>query len=196
MRNPLGYKVLRTYQQGEEIYQLTKEFTATYLHTIKDSRLVSHMNDSGRSVPRNIAEGYGRNNTKQYYEFLGFAFGSLLELLEDYLGLERDIKGGLRMIREDKGEQRVTKDNNGVQRDIGDTKGGQGGTRDNKGAIRDISKIIKLCMGEKTMLKRQMERLEQMVGEQGLMSNNQRIAKAMAENRRKEQEFNRWLKSL
>lgn len=179
----MGYKVLRTYQQGEEIYQLTKEFTATYLHTIKDNRLISHMNDSGRSVPRNIAEGYGRNNTKQYYEFLGFAFGSLLELLEDYLGLEKDIKEGLR----------DTKDNKGVQRDIRDTKGGQGVTRDSKGGQWDISKGIKLCMGEKTMLKRQMERIETMVGEQGLISNNQRIAKAMAENRRREQEFDRWL---
>lgn len=206
MRNPLGYKVLRTYQQGEEIYQLTKEFTAKYLHSIKDSRLISHMNDSGRSVPRNIAEGYGRNNTKQYYEFLGFAFGSLLELLEDYLGLEKDIKEGLR----------DTKDNKGVQRDIRDTKGGQGvtmdskggqwvskgnngilrTTKDNEGELRDISKAIKLCMGEKTMLKRQMERIEEMVGEQGLMSNNQRIAKVMTENRRKEQEFDKWLKSL
>ena len=68
MRNPLGYKVLRTYQQGEEIYELVKGFTAKYLDPIKDSRLISHMNDSSRSVPRNIAEGYGRNNTKQYLE--------------------------------------------------------------------------------------------------------------------------------
>jgi len=95
MRSPLGYKVLRTYQQGEVIYGLVKSFTTLYLHPIADSRLISHMNDSGRSVPRNIAEGYGRNNTKQYYEFLGFSFGSLLELLEDSLELEEDIKGGL-----------------------------------------------------------------------------------------------------
>jgi four helix bundle protein len=108
MRNPLGYKVLRTYQQGEEIYELTKKFTVLYLHPIKDSRLIGHMNDSGRSIPRNIAEGYGRNNTKQYYEFLGFSFGSLLELLEDYLELEKDIKGGLR----------ITRDNNGALRDM------------------------------------------------------------------------------
>ena len=166
MRNPLGYKVLRTYQQGEEIYQLTKELTARYLHTMKDSRLISHMNDSGRSVSRNIAEGYGRNNTKQYYEFLGFSFGSLLELLEDYLELEREIEGGLRA------------------------------TKDNKEAMEIISKAIKLCMGEKTMLKRQMERIEEMAGEQGLMGQNQRIANAMAENKRKEQAFDKWLEDM
>ena len=163
MRNPLGYKVLRTYQQGEEIYELVKKFTALYLHPITDSRLIGHMNDSGRSIPRNIAEGYGRNNTKQYYEFLGFSFGSLLELLEDCLGLEKDIKGGQRK------------------------------TRDDKGALRDLSRIIKLCMGEKTMLKNQMERIEMMAGEQGLLSENQRIAKAMEENRRKEKEFDQWI---
>src|SRR3970040_1335236 len=99
MRNPLGYKVLRTYQQGEEIYSLVKDFTSSYLHPITDRRLIGHMDDSGRSVPRNIAEGYGRNNTKQYYEFLGFSFGSLLELLEDSLELEKDIKGGRRKTK-------------------------------------------------------------------------------------------------
>ena len=164
MRNPLGYKVLRTYQQGEEIYELTKKFTAFYLHPITDSRLIGHMNDSARSVPRNIAEGYGRNNTKQYYEFLGFSFGSLLELLEDSLALEKNIKEGLRK------------------------------TKDDKGALRDLSKIIKFCMGEKTMLKNQMERIEMMAGGQGLLTQNQRSSKLIEENRRREKEFDQWLK--
>jgi hypothetical protein len=96
---------------------------------------------------------------------LGFSFGSLLELLEDSLELEKDIKIGLRK----------TKDNDGTQ--------------------RDLSIIIKLCFGEKTMLKSQMDKIEQMVGEQGLMSQSQRIAKVMAENQRKEKEFDKWLKS-
>src|SRR3990167_10648619 len=165
MRNPLGYKVLRTYQQGEEIYDLVKRFTSTHLHLMSDSRLIGHMDDSARSIPRNISEGYGRNNTKQYYEFLGFSFGSLLELLEDCLELEKDIKAGQRK------------------------------TRDDQGALRDLSVIIKLCMGEKTMLKNQMDRIEQMAGEQGLMSQNQRIAKIMAETKRKEAEFDKWIAS-
>lgn len=163
MRNPLGYKVLRTYQQGEEIYELVKKFTGLYLHQLKDSRLIAHMNDSARSIPRNIAEGYGRNNTKQYYEFLGFAFGSLLELLEDCLELEKDIKEGLRK------------------------------TKDDNGALRDLSKMIKFSMGEKTMLRRQMEKIENMSGEQGLLSQNQKAAKMMTESQRKEKEFDQWL---
>lgn len=159
----MGYKVLRTYQQGEEIYELVKIFTSSFLHQINDSRLIGHMNDSARSVPRNIAEGYGRNNTKQYYEFLGFSFGSLLELLEDSMELEKDIKGRLRE------------------------------TKDNNGALRDLSAIIKLCFGEKTMLKRQMEKIEMMVGEQGLLSQNQIIAKLMIENQKKEKKFDQWI---
>ena len=77
-----------------------------------------------------------------------------------------------------------------------DIKGGQRITKDNNGALGDLSKIIKLCMGEKTMLKNQVDKIEQMVGEQGLMSQNQIIAKQMAENRRKEKAFDDWLKSL
>lgn len=162
----MGYKVLRTYQQGEEIYELTKKFTALYLHPIADSRLIGHMNDSGRSVPRNIAEGYGRNNTKQYYEFMGFSFGSLLELLEDCLGLEKDIKT--------------------VQRN----------TKDDEGALRDLSMLIKLCMGEKTMLKNQMDKMEVMAGEQGLVSSNQRAATILAESTRREKEFDKYLQDI
>lgn len=166
MRDSFGYKVLRTYQQGIEIHELTKKFTNTYLDPLKDGRLISHMDDSGRSIPRNIAEGYGRNNAKQYYEFLGFAFGSLMELLEDFLELEKEIKGG----------QRKTKDNNGI--------------------LDIISRAIKLCMGEKTMLKNQMEKMEKMVGEEGLISQNRRIAKALTEGRRKELQFDHWIEGL
>ena len=165
MRNPLGCKVLRTFQQGEQVYELTKKFTASYLHPISDSRLIGHMNDSARSVPRNIAEGYGRNNTKQYCEFMGFSFGSLVELLEDCFAVEKDIKGG----------QRKTKDNNS--------------------ALAELSKIIKLCMGEKTMLKKQIEKMEKMAGDQGFISHNQKLARIMEENKNRETEFDLWLKS-
>lgn len=163
MRNPLGYKVLRTYTQGEEIYELTKKFTSTYLHPIKDSRLIGHLNDSARSVPRNISEGYGRNNTKSYIEFMGFSFGSLVELLEDFLEIEKDIKGGHRM------------------------------TKDNRVALTIISQAIKLCMGERTMLKNQIEKMTQMAGEQGLKSQNQLIVESWTQNKKREDDFDKWL---
>lgn len=166
MRDPFGYKVLRTYQQGIEIHELTKIFTSTYLDSYKDKRLIAHMDDSGRSVPRNISEGYGRNNTRQYYEFLGFSFGSLMELIEDYLEVEKEIKGGQRK------------------------------TKDDEGALRDISRAIKLCMGEKTMLKNQMERIEKMVGEQGLVPERIRIAKAKEQWRQREIDIDKWIAKI
>ena len=57
VNGPEGYKNLLTYKQGQEIYRWTKRFSERFLHLIKDSRLVGHLNDSARSVPRNIAEG-------------------------------------------------------------------------------------------------------------------------------------------
>jgi len=110
-RNPLGYKVLRTWQQAKEIFEATEEFCATlpskhpktgqYLTDIKDQMI-----RSGRSQVRNIEEGYCRNSTKEYIDFLGFALGSLEELLSDFeycvegnLGdYDRAIKG-LRLCR-------------------------------------------------------------------------------------------------
>lgn len=130
MYNPLGYKALRTYQQADEIYILTKEFCAKYLDPIKDRRLIEQMESCGRSIKQNIAEGHGRGNTKANLDFLGFSFGSLMELLEDYFDLERDFKEGQRSARKDK-----------------------------EAALAEISKIIKLLMGEKTMLERQIEGL-------------------------------------
>lgn len=131
MYNPLGYKALRTFQQATEIYELTKKFCTFYLNPVVDKRLIDHMISSGRSGKQNIAEGHGRNSTKANIEFLGFSLGSLNELLEDYFDLEKDYKEGLRKTKKDK-----------------------------EAALAEISKIIKLIMGEKTMLARQIEGLK------------------------------------
>lgn len=87
-RNPLGYRSLRTWQQANEIFELTEKFSATlpvkhpqtgqYLTDLKDQMI-----RSGRSVVRNIEEGYSRISTKEYISFLGFSLGSLEELIGD-----------------------------------------------------------------------------------------------------------------
>lgn len=133
----MGYKALRTFQQAEEIYSLIKEFTSEYLDPMADKRLIGHMNDCGRSIKQNIAEGHGRGDTKANLDFLGFSMGSLTELLEDCFDLEKDIKE----------ERRKTKN-------------------DEEG-LRILSKIIKLLMGEKTMLARQIEGLQHRFVEKG-----------------------------
>lgn len=138
MYNPLGYKALRTFQQATEIYELTKKFCALYLNPVIDRRLIDHMESSGRSGKQNIAEGHGRNSTKANIEFLGFSIGSLNELLEDYFDLEKDYKEGQRKTKKNKEE-----------------------------ALAAISQLIKLLMGELTMLKRQREGLEKRYVELG-----------------------------
>lgn len=87
-RNPLGYRALRTWQQANEILELTEKFIVTLpprhpktgqlLKDIKD-----HMSRSARSLVRNIEEGYSRTSTKEYISFLGFSLGSLEELIGD-----------------------------------------------------------------------------------------------------------------
>jgi len=160
--NPLGYKALRTFQQAEEIYELTKEFTSKYLDPIRDRRLIEQMDSCGRSIKQNIAEGHGRGSTKANLEFLGFSFGSLNELLEDYFDLEKDYKEGQRKTRKDKEE-----------------------------ALAEISKIIKLLMGEKTMLERQIEGLRQRFIQKGDEKEELRQERQQEQKRQIVNSFNR-----
>lgn len=162
MYNPLGYKALRTFQQAEEIYELTKEFTSKYLDPIRDRRLIEQMDSCGRSIKQNIAEGHGRGSTKANLEFLGFSFGSLNELLEDYFDLEKDYKEGQRKTRKDKEE-----------------------------ALAEISKIIKLLMGEKTMLERQIEGLRQRFIQKGDEKEELRQERQQEQKRQIVNSFNR-----
>lgn len=74
-----SYKDLLIWQKGieltERIYQLTKNFPAEEMYS-----LTSQMRRSSISIPSNISEGYGRNTTKNYIQFLRIARGSLFEL--------------------------------------------------------------------------------------------------------------------
>ena len=56
-----------------------------YLMTIKfpdreKYGLISQINRCAVSIPSNIAEGAGRNTSKEFNQFLGIAVGSLFEL--------------------------------------------------------------------------------------------------------------------
>lgn len=88
-KNPLAYKELRTWQQANEILELTDEFIKT-LPSKEPAR--GHMDRSARSTVRNIEEGFRRTTTAEYINFLGFSAGSNEELLADY---EHCLKGGL-----------------------------------------------------------------------------------------------------
>lgn len=87
--NPLAYKQLRTWQQANEILQLTEDFIKT-LPPKEPAR--GHMDRSARSTVRNIEEGFRRTSTREYLSFLGFSAGSNEELMADF---EHCIKGKL-----------------------------------------------------------------------------------------------------
>ncbi|MBC8412215.1 four helix bundle protein [bacterium] len=73
------YRDLLVWQKSMElvtgIYKLSKILPKEEIYG-----LISQMRRSAVSIPANIAEGYGRNSTKDYIRFLLIASGSLYEL--------------------------------------------------------------------------------------------------------------------
>lgn len=73
------YKDLLIWQKGillaEHAYVLTKDFPQDEIYS-----LTNQIKRSAVSISGNIAEGYGRNSTKSYVNFLKIARGSLYEL--------------------------------------------------------------------------------------------------------------------
>jgi four helix bundle protein len=107
----MGYKFLRTWQQAQEIFELTEDFVQTLpkFHPQTGQKMADvadHMLRSGRSQVRNIEEGYARTTTQEYVSFLGFTAGSLEELLRDYqycvdgnLGDQETVNKGVWLCR-------------------------------------------------------------------------------------------------
>jgi four helix bundle protein len=74
-----SYKDLIVWQKSmglvEVIYRITEN-----LPSKEQFGLISQMRRAAVSIPSNIAEGYGRQSTGSYTQFLSIARGSLLEL--------------------------------------------------------------------------------------------------------------------
>lgn len=74
-----SYKDLLVWQKGidliEHIYEVTDQ-----LPVHEKYGLISQLQRAAVSVPSNIAEGYKRNNLKEYIQFCGIAAGSLAEI--------------------------------------------------------------------------------------------------------------------
>lgn len=74
-----SYKELIVWQKSIQlvvkIYNITKDFPDN-----EKFNLISQINRAAVSIPANIAEGYGRNSSKNYIQFLRIARGSLQEL--------------------------------------------------------------------------------------------------------------------
>jgi four helix bundle protein len=73
------FKELKIWQDAIDIAVDTYKLTKT-LPSDEKFGLVSQMNRSSVSISSNIAEGAGRNNKKEFRQFLGIAQGSACEL--------------------------------------------------------------------------------------------------------------------
>lgn len=74
-----SYKDLIIWQRSmdlvEIIYRITEDFPSN-----ESFGILSQMRRAAISIPSNIAEGYGRQSTGSYSQFLSIARGSLFEL--------------------------------------------------------------------------------------------------------------------
>lgn len=82
-RNLYGYRNLLAYKKAEELQFACSELTHRFPRMKTLIALADQMDRSARSVKQNIVEGWKRNSSKEYYEFLGFSIGANTELEED-----------------------------------------------------------------------------------------------------------------
>ena len=79
MSVPGAHRSLLAWQEAMKlvaaVYQVTASFPKSELYG-----LVAQARRAAVSIPSNIAEGAGRNSTREYVQFLGIATGSLSEL--------------------------------------------------------------------------------------------------------------------
>lgn len=74
-----SYKDLLVWQMGVKIVKEAYLITNSFPESEKFG-LISQIRRSAVSIPSNIAEGYGREYTRNYSQFLKIARGSLAEL--------------------------------------------------------------------------------------------------------------------
>ena|SRR3989338_3434475 len=110
--NPYGYRELLVYKKAEEMQKACAEFTNGFVEGAKREKgggglktilaLQDQMDRSARSVKQNIVEGWKRNGTQEYHQFLGFSLGANAELEEDCNDI---VKGFYKGIEREKGEK-------------------------------------------------------------------------------------------
>ena len=90
MENVNSYQDLKVWQKGMDLaeasYRLTRNFPKEELFG-----MTSQIRRATSSIPANIAEGWGREGTKEFIQFLKIAQGSLKEV-ETHLLLSQRVE--------------------------------------------------------------------------------------------------------
>jgi len=73
------YKELRVWEESMDIVTKVYKVTSRFPDSEKFG-LTSQLRRAAVSIPSNIAEGAGRNNPKEFNQFLGIALGSSCEI--------------------------------------------------------------------------------------------------------------------
>lgn len=85
-----SYRDLKVWRLGMELSKIVYKYSADFRDRERYG-LTSQMRRAATSLPANIAEGHGRDSTKEYQHHLSIARGSLAEL-ETFLLLTRDLE--------------------------------------------------------------------------------------------------------
>lgn len=100
-KDPRGYERLIVYRKAAELQSACAELTALFPRDKTLKALADQMERSARSVKQNVVEGWMRNSTKEYYDFLGFSIGACVELEEDCGDIIKGIYRGLKGVTGD-----------------------------------------------------------------------------------------------
>lgn len=106
-KNPRGFENLLAYKKAEELQTECRRITRQFPKTKTLIDLADQMDRSARSGKQNIVEGWKRNTTKEYFDFLGFSIGAVAELEEDCGDIWKGRYPELEEIKAVMGEERV-----------------------------------------------------------------------------------------
>ncbi len=117
-RKPYGYRELLVYKKAEQMQIHCSELTHRFSRTKTLIALADQMDRSARSVKQNIVEGWKRNTSQEYYDFLGFSMGANTELEEDCDDIWKGMYPELLIEKGVMGERGVEKGEKGLKGDI------------------------------------------------------------------------------
>lgn len=89
-KTPNGYIFLVAWANASLLRVLVTRFTNSLPKSLY--RLKSQLDDASRSVVANIEEGYARQTTSEYINFLGYSRASLIEVKGD---IQRSLQDGI-----------------------------------------------------------------------------------------------------